>query len=84
MIAEDDVGGIAVPQPDDRLGEAREVVGQAGQLGEAGLDAPSRTRLPRYRCPRVLDVAPEIRLDVQDDLLSGKAPARWKKSFRSL
>ena len=75
VVREQHVGGELVAQPDDRLGEPRGGVRQAGQRRVAGARDGGRD-LGRVvvRGGRLLDVAPQVGLDMEDHGLRAGRP----------
>ena len=69
VVAELDVARVAVAQPDDRAGDAADVVGQARELGQAGRGHLRRDGARVVVARAALRVAPGVGLDVQHDRL---------------
>ena len=82
--AEHDVRRVGVPQPDDGLGESRDGARQTRQRGDARFRHLRRTVAALSPDGSLLHVAPEVRLDVQDDALRRKRAGLLEEQLESL
>ena len=83
VVREQHVGGELVAQPDDRLGEPGGGVREAGQRGVAGArDGRRDLRGVVVRGGRLLDVAPQVGLDMEDHWLRAGGPLEEQAQVR--